>query len=1132
MFLVLVLFLGVNAWSESRLINFSQSSRVGFVSSILSELASHSETASSNLSVESKLEFLNSVWGPHFKPSSVLQNDDLSRHLQIDSYTDLFPTKTIFGKAYGDNLLKTGATTNIAELQKRQSWIQTLSPVSKIDDSFLDLLHPTGSLDAYIKAGYLSVSKSALEDDGDRQVPFILRDSEPNWLLLEDPLRLPSFMIAKYSALLAVPAEYLTQKAIFSGFFSIQEYGCGAFIKGCTWRIGSSLLGAGSLALFGFMSQQQYQTHNRLYDFNIFLTQRLKALGIFLDTLSKIAQDPNTPEDLRPHIGAHTLSELQAILSDINGLDDTDSNFFQANLMRAMILTERVLACRPTLKRLLLNFGALDFYSSISKTGIAYVDFSNAPEPLFEAKNLRHPSLPHHNAIKSDISLGHMLLTGPNASGKSTLMRAVGINVIYLAQVLGVTTADSLTMTPFHSFYAFMETMDKTGESSSYQTELRRITDALRIHKKLAAENKRSFYLADELFSSTNAADALTGSREVLSRFSNLKQSIGIVSTHLFDLSYLAQTQPALRNFHMKAYQLNKGASAERNALKILDQELSLLRADPLVSRSLGVGRLLATSHSDNKNHAHIAHEIISPSMPDSTDLQIDSNIWADLEFSHVIRNLLPLKTVTGETWTTSFFSKAATPNTEKLLKRQDKIKRFIKNSDLLKKIREQLEIFSTFETSLLSIYDQSDFINARAIQELYPQDEDATLRATEIVLKNTDINPQTQNNILDVQSSRLRNQNRNAVGIAMQQFMRVYASVPLSLFSTYKVGSWVWKSSANPVVRAYYALLTSFGLKNVLSDPLREHHRLAELTPKLIKKLQDVSMAFETAITLSELTKEPISKQDLRLMVQFINEANALSQTNLPAALAAFRLLMDIREPFTQQLRKIGRLDFYSSTAQAMIDAPTKLTFAQFKNTGGVYLEAQDAWNPLLSKESAVTNHISMGGSQHPKAIFITGPNASGKSTFMRTVAINIYLAQTLGLAAASSFELNPFTIFNSFMKHEDRVGEESSYQSEVRNMRKILSLYEKMHSNDRAFLILDELFRSTNPDEAEVASRIILEKLGAYPQNLMLIATHLRNLTDLGANRHLENYGLKDGASFDSSALEMLRVELQEAN
>ena len=144
-----------------------------------------------------------------------------------------------------------------------------------------------------------------------------------------------------------------------------------------------------------------------------------------------------------------------------------------------------------------------------------------------------------------------------------------------------------------------------------------------------------------------------------------------------------------------------------------------------------------------------------------------------------------------------------------------------------------------------------------------------------------------------------------------------------------------------------------------------------------------------------------------------------------------------------------------------------------------------------------------------------------------MRSLAISIYLTQTLGVATASSFKLNPFTILNSFMKHEDSTGLESSYQSEVKNMRRVLSIYENMSPEDRAFLILDEPFRSTNPEDAEIASGRVLKNLASYPQSLFVIATHLRTLHNF-TQRHLKNYKLQEGASFESSALEMLRQQL----
>lgn len=1111
--------------SESHLIDLDQN-RVGYLGSMLSELTEDDKPVT--ISEKDKREYLIGAWAQKFPESSVLQNSDLPEHLQVFSgtskphlYAKLFPTKTILGEVYGAYMLTSGATSDINLIKQRQDWIKTLSrtqndteSIKHIENALFDIFHPDGTLNAYVKSGSLSPQVPVIEQDEKNWVPFVLSHTDSSWLLLANPMRLPSLVVAKYATLLAIPVEFLTLQVTLSGFCSIQSYGVGAFFNGCLWRTTSAMLGALSVLSLGMSSYDQYKTHNRLSDLNSFLTKRLKSLGVLLETLSKIGSETRIPENLRPRLDPNARDAIQTILNDIHGLADEDSYFFHGNLVRALITTERVLAYKSTLERLLLTLGALDFYGSVAHSQFVYATLLEEPTPMFEAKALRHPSISRDNSVANDVSLAHMLLTGPNASGKSTIMRAIGINTVYLAQTLGIATADSLSLTPFHVFHAFMETRDKTGESSSYQTELNRLIDALRVSK-----NKRGFYLADELFSSTNAVDALIGSQEILNRFSNLKQSIGIVSTHLSGLS-------SSKNFHMAGYRLFEGPSSEHNALAILEQALGL----PPLQR--GNQEKFGSRFAKHE----LVYQMLAPELSEERELKIDSDIWGDLELSDVIPRLLPIQTTTGEVWAKLYFSHLATPKVSDLLSRQTDIKALTQKPNLLKTLRQHLDSIHNLESSLLDAYDKFNWVNARVIKELYPQDEDVNLKLMEKMLSGTMAAEQRQV-ILENQQKIARFENRNMPAIAMRQFMQLYLVFPLSIIYNYKIATWVLKSSASSYMKSFYGLWTAFSLKNLFSDPLREHSKLSELTPKFVNKLRDIAAVFETVLQLADLDSQmperlrfDIQNQDRELMEQFISEVKTLDddrtilfQKDLAQALSSFRLFMDIRKPFSRLLAKIGQLDLYASAAHQILLTPTKLSFATFVEKQGSFLRARDLWNPLLSSNSAISNDVLIDGT-----ILITGPNASGKSTLMRAVAINIYLAQTLGIAAASSMEFSTFTIFNSFMKHEDSVGEESSYQSEVRNMRNMIAIYEKMESSDRAFMILDEPFRSTNPAEAEQASRTVIEEFIKHRRNLMMVATHLRNLTDIGFQMHLENFRLTEGIGHESSALSLLREKL----
>ena len=1011
------------------------------------------------------------------------------------------PTKTTLGEVYGAYMLVSGATDNIPELQKRQNWIRVLGENQHLRSIILNSAVPVGEVEAYL-FNLMRSEECALPEELQKLEPMVLEQENADWLLLKNPTRLPNLLLQTYAHTLLLPASWIALKASMCGFFSIRHYGVGAFTYGFLWRTFSVFIGAFTLFETGNTAYKQYQTHIRLYERNLELTHQLQALATFLEGLSKITQEPSLPKALTPQISAFEKKELAGILASIYTLTDQNNALnFHANLARAMIIVEQVQKHRATLERLLLLFGQLDFYASMAHVNLAYVDFLESPKPIFRATGLVHPSIPKELTVKNNVLIQNcsVLLTGPNASGKSTLMRSVGINILYFAQILGVGTADSLSLTPFSNIHAFMETHDKTGESSSYQTELNRIVQVLKI-------KTRSFYLADELFSSTNSQDALIGSQEILSEFSKLGQTLGIVSTHLDALSKL----PVIQNYHMESYNLFQHASAKHNALEIFEYELSKPPPKPKLT--------------EPQTPQSLALELIGPSFKTQRELKIDSNIWDDLEIFSL--PIFPYQTILGKTYEKLFLTHAPTSNIKHLETRQKKIQALLEKHQILGQVRTILASFADLESSFLEIYDSKNWINSQTIQMQYPAEEELAWQMAQ------KIQPGVEIPMID---------NRNPSRIFIDILYKVYALAPLSLFYEYKLWQWVSTGSANLYSKVVFGISSLISLQNIFKDPSTQHTELSIQTVKMVKKLRDTAQIFSlflelAALELPDSLKFKLSKQEDYKIRQFIHEVRFLDgreshfyQQDLSKALAAFRLLMDIRPTFVKQIRKIAQLDFYASIAEAMRLDTTGFSFAEFVTDQGSLVEARDLWNPLLDRKIAVTNPIQMGGLEHPRQIIITGPNASGKSTLMRSLAISIYLAQTLGVATASSFRLNPFTIFNSFMKHEDTTGTESSYQSEVKNMRRIMNIYENMSPEDKAFLILDEPFRSTNPEDAEIASGRVLQTLANYPQSLFIVATHLRTLNNF-TQMHLENYKLQEGPSFESSALEMLREKLSD--
>lgn len=199
-----------------------------------------------------------------------------------------------------------------------------------------------------------------------------------------------------------------------------------------------------------------------------------------------------------------------------------------------------------------------------------------------------------------------------------------------------------------------------------------------------------------------------------------------------------------------------------------------------------------------------------------------------------------------------------------------------------------------------------------------------------------------------------------------------------------------------------------------------------------------------------------------------------------------------------------------------------------EFVHEGGVELE--DGYHPLL--EQPVKNSISAG-----RGVLLTGSNASGKSTFLKTVAINAILAQSVNTCAADRYRAPLFRVYSSMALRDDLVGGESYYIVEIKALKRILDA--AASGEGPVLCFVDEVLRGTNTVERIAASTQILMSLGKAGI-FCFAATHDVELTELlqeeFENYHFEedvrdgdisfNYRLQAGKASSRNAIRLLEL------
>lgn len=160
---------------------------------------------------------------------------------------------------------------------------------------------------------------------------------------------------------------------------------------------------------------------------------------------------------------------------------------------------------------------------------------------------------------------------------------------------------------------------------------------------------------------------------------------------------------------------------------------------------------------------------------------------------------------------------------------------------------------------------------------------------------------------------------------------------------------------------------------------------------------------------------------------------------------------------------------------------------------TNNFQLNSVELGHPLLPSNKRITNDYKLdkGTSFH----IVTGANMAGKSTFLRTVSLNMVMAMSGLPVCAKSFDFYPVNIFTSMRTTDSLSKDESYFYAELRRLREA---YDRIKTGERLFIVLDEILKGTNSEDKRKGSMDFLKQLVKYDV-AGIIATHDTQLSDL---------------------------------
>ncbi len=223
------------------------------------------------------------------------------------------------------------------------------------------------------------------------------------------------------------------------------------------------------------------------------------------------------------------------------------------------------------------------------------------------------------------------------------------------------------------------------------------------------------------------------------------------------------------------------------------------------------------------------------------------------------------------------------------------------------------------------------------------------------------------------------------------------------------------------------------------------------------------------------------------------IRELHPVLKRSLPGKMTQARLTSKMdklcRKTYCDRLLKmideIHSLDAYVGIARA--SEIHNLTSPQYLENDIPDFRFSQLRHPLLAQAQPYDFNL---GDDH-NMCFLTGPNMAGKSTFLKAIAIGIYLGHLGFPVPAESAEMIVFRGMSTTINLSDNLGlGHSHYFAEVNRVREVTELLE---TEQPLFIVFDELFRGTNVKDAHEASTAIIGAFAKLPQSAFLVSTHI---------------------------------------
>lgn len=292
-----------------------------------------------------------------------------------------------------------------------------------------------------------------------------------------------------------------------------------------------------------------------------------------------------------------------------------------------------------------------------------------------------------------------------------------------------------------------------------------------------------------------------------------------------------------------------------------------------------------------------------------------------------------------------------------------------------------------------------------------------------------------------------------------------------------------------------------------------------------------------ENPENIPELLKKEIQTIDVLIknpfLITYINSNEALKFNDINKLDAFFR--NNYANELENLIQSVYSLDAYISVADTT--RKHNLTFPTYLESDTPELEVTGLFHPLLKNAKSYDFEIG----KECNMFFLTGPNMAGKSTFLKSIGLSIFISHLGFPVPASKMTTSIYNGIVSTINLSDNLSKGlSHFYSEVKRVKETAL---KLKEKKKLFVIFDELFRGTNVKDASDASLLIIESFSKIKKSTFFVSTHITEIaTELSKsntirfkyfdsklvnNKPTYDYKLKDGISHERLGMYIVQNE-----